>query len=66
MLESLILKVALLTGSLLFEIFNKFSIELRKDIPIISELSLNMLPLFHSIYLCEVVFSVLMVKKSKY
>lgn len=66
MLESLILKVALLTGSLLFEIFNKFGLELRKDIPIISELSLNKYCEIRGACLCEVVFSVLMVKKSKY
>lgn len=65
-LENLILEVALLTGSLFFEIFNKYSLELSKHLPIISELRLNILPLFHTIYLCEAVFSVLIVKKSKY
>lgn len=57
MLESLILKVALLTGSLFFEIFNKFSLELRKDIPIISESSLNVLPFFHTLFIYVKLYS---------
>jgi hypothetical protein len=45
---------------------NEFWFEIRRELPTIAEISLNILLSFCTTYLYEVAFSVLIITKSKY